>query len=163
MTVLSPGRQAARRTHRLGAPEVGRQTPRRALRPPGDPSRCADVGVAPSGHFVEPSGRGRGDLDHRVTGALPSVGESRRWPRLALRASGACRRTIVRAVPCGMRLGVARDTTAMTTKVVGSVQAAGWVSNAPAQPPCPCLKIVSRTATLARVPPTTSPAPAPEI
>ena len=59
--------------------------------------------------------------------------------------------------------GVARDTIAVTAKAIGTVQAAGWDSRAPAQPPRTPPNTVTRTAVIARAPPATRPAVAPTV
>ena len=57
--------------------------------------------------------------------------------------------------------GVARDTTTITAKAIGTVHAAGWASSAPDQPPRSTPAIVADTASVARPPPASSPAIAP--
>src|SRR4029079_4605740 len=83
--------------------------------------------------------------------------------RFSARSSGVCSRTMVRAVPLGIREGVANETITVTRNAMGTVQAAGWASSAPTHPPCTPPATVTRTADMTSRPPVTNPVAAPAV
>ena len=83
--------------------------------------------------------------------------------RFNARSSGLCSRTMVRAVPLGIRAGVANDTITATMNAMGMVHAAGCASRAPTHPPCAPPATVTSTADMASRPPMTNPAAAPAV
>ena len=118
----------------------------RAGRPAGPVSGpCADarrLGRATAGHRAGGASH-RGDrvagwraAGRRAVGFGATNGQALARLGAAERFSGACSRTIIRATSRGIRRRVASEPITMTANAIGTAQAAGCASSAPAQPGC---------------------------